>query len=145
VPTIKVSQAVVDHTCFLISQKLLEAGDTSLTAVHCARTLIAASTLNGYCTKMLLPALVEYIAKMAPKVKDGSITESHATAIGEIWKAFGVFFGGLQDPERQLTLIHHRLPILTSFQVRDYLECCYPPSVCYSHPPTRKARTKTQW
>ncbi|ESK97884.1 clathrin-coated vesicle protein [Moniliophthora roreri MCA 2997] len=99
-PKIKVSQAVVEHTCFLISQKLLEAGDVSLTAVHCARTLIAAGTLNGFCTKLLLPALVEYIAKMAPTVKDGSISESHATAIGEIWKAFGVFFGSLQDAER---------------------------------------------
>ncbi|KAK1228476.1 hypothetical protein PQX77_008494 [Marasmius sp. AFHP31] len=103
-PSVKVSEAVAEHCCFLISQRILELGDATLNAVHCAKTLITASTSgNGvlrYCVKLLLPALVEYIAKMAPRVKDGSITESHSSAIGEIWKAFFAFFSSLEEADR---------------------------------------------
>ncbi|KAF9269100.1 clathrin-coated vesicle protein [Marasmius fiardii PR-910] len=103
-PHAKVGEAVIEHCCYLISQKILETGDGTLNAVHCAKTLITASTsgteLHRYCVKLLLPTLIEYIAKMAPRVKDGSITESHASAIGEIWKAFFAFFSSLQEAER---------------------------------------------
>ncbi|KAG7093998.1 hypothetical protein E1B28_007627 [Marasmius oreades] len=103
-PNIKVGETVIEHCCFLISQKILEIGDGTLNAVHCAKTLIIASTsghgLHKYCVKLLLPTLVEYIAKMAPHVRDGSITESHASAVGEIWKAFFAFFSSLQEAER---------------------------------------------
>ncbi|THU92726.1 clathrin-coated vesicle protein [Dendrothele bispora CBS 962.96] len=103
-PKVKVSDAVIDHCCFLISQKLLESSDASLTAAHCAKTLIAASAsgniLLRHCVKQLLPALIEYIAKMAPSVSDNSIPESHASAIGEIWKAFSAFFSSLGENER---------------------------------------------
>ncbi|KAL0567040.1 hypothetical protein V5O48_014955 [Marasmius crinis-equi] len=103
-PNVKVGEAVIEHCCFLISQKILELGDATLNAVHCAKTLITASTAgNGllrYAVKLLLPTLVEYIAKMAPHVKDGSITESHSLAIGEIWKAFFTFFTSLEEAER---------------------------------------------
>ncbi|KAJ3781084.1 clathrin-coated vesicle protein [Lentinula aff. detonsa] len=103
-PTTKVGQAVVEHSCFLISQKLLETHEVSLTAAHCARTLIAASASGNIllrcCVKLLMPALIEYIAKMVPLVNDGSISESHATAINEVWKAFAMFFGSLTEAAR---------------------------------------------
>ncbi|KAJ3852125.1 clathrin-coated vesicle protein [Lentinula lateritia] len=103
-PTIKVGQAVVEHCCFLISQKLLETHEVSLTAAHCARTLIAASASGNVllrcCVKLLMPALIEYIAKMVPLVNDGSISENHATAISEVWKAFAIFFGSLTEGAR---------------------------------------------
>ncbi|KAJ3730050.1 hypothetical protein DFJ43DRAFT_1000397, partial [Lentinula guzmanii] len=76
----------------------------SLTAAHCARTLIAASASGNIllrcCVKLLMPALIEYIAKMVPLVNDGSISESHATAINEVWKAFAMFFGSLTEAAR---------------------------------------------
>ncbi|KAJ3824050.1 clathrin-coated vesicle protein [Lentinula raphanica] len=120
-PTVKVGQAVLEHACFLISQKLLETHEVSiclisptlsyisslqvsLTAAHCARTLIAASASGNIllrcCVKLLMPALIEYIAKMVPLVNDGTISESHATAISEVWKAFAIFFGSLTEAAR---------------------------------------------
>lgn len=75
-----------------------------MTAAHCARTLIAASASGNVllrcCVKKLMPALIEYIAKMVPLVSDGSISESHATAINEVWKAFAIFFGSLAEAAR---------------------------------------------
>ncbi|KAJ4473613.1 clathrin-coated vesicle protein [Lentinula aciculospora] len=103
-PSIKIGQPVVEHCCFLISQKLLETHEVSLTAAHCARILIAASASRNVllrcCVKLLMPALIEYIAKMVPLVNDGSIPESHATAISEVWKAFAIFFGSLAESAR---------------------------------------------
>jgi hypothetical protein len=46
---------------------------------------------------MLIPGLIEYIAKMAPLVNDGSISEPHAAAIGEVWKAFSAFFASVPE------------------------------------------------
>ncbi|KAF7335364.1 Clathrin-coated vesicle protein [Mycena sanguinolenta] len=69
-PSVKVGEAVIEHCCFLISQKLLDAGEMSLPAAHCAKTLIVASTAGNallqQCARMLIPGLIEYIAKMAP-------------------------------------------------------------------------------
>ena len=73
----------------------------TLTAAHCAKTLITAATTGNtvlkQCVKLLIPSLIEYIAKMAPLVHDGSITEQHSAAIGEVWKAFSAFFGSVAD------------------------------------------------
>jgi hypothetical protein len=81
---------------------------TSLTAAHCAKTLVAsASTGNPtlrQCVRLLIPALVEFIAKMVPLVHEGSITESQAAAIGEIWKAFSIFFSTVSEDLRQCFL-----------------------------------------
>ncbi|KAJ7472591.1 clathrin-coated vesicle protein [Mycena latifolia] len=117
IPTsIKVGEVVIEHCCFLISQKLLDVGEMSLPAAHCAKTLIMASTSGNpmlqQCAKMLFPGLIEYIAKMAPLVSDGSITEPHAAAVGEVWKAFSAFFSSV--PEDQKTrLLGVFLPTIT--------------------------------
>ncbi|KAK0239818.1 clathrin-coated vesicle protein [Armillaria nabsnona] len=103
-PTVKVGRAVLEHACFLISQKLLDADSASLTAAHCAKTLMIVSTSGNpvlrQCAKLLVPSLIEYIAKMAPLANDGSITESHAAAIGEVWKAFSSFFASVAEEHR---------------------------------------------
>jgi len=95
---------VIEQCYFLISQKLLEIDETSLTAAHCARTLIAASSSGNImlrqCAKLLLPALIEYVAKMAPLVDDGSISEQHLAGIGEVWKAFAVLFTSVPEDQR---------------------------------------------
>ncbi|KAJ7157551.1 clathrin-coated vesicle protein [Mycena crocata] len=117
IPTsIKVGEAVIEHCCFLITQKLLDVGEMSLPAAHCAKTLIVASTSGNamlqQCAKMLIPGLIEYIAKMAPLVSDGSITEPHSAAIGEVWKAFSAFF--ISVPEDYKTrLLGVLLPTIT--------------------------------
>ncbi len=78
----------------------------TLTAAHCAKTLITASTTGNpvlrHCARLLIPSLIEYIAKMAPLVNDGSITESHAAAIGEVWKAFSAFFVSVAEDHSML-------------------------------------------
>ncbi|KAF7355790.1 Clathrin-coated vesicle protein [Mycena sanguinolenta] len=115
-PSVKVGEAVIEHCCFLISQKLLDAGEMSLPAAHCAKTLIVASTAGNallqQCARMLIPGLIEYIAKMAPLVSDGSITEAHAAAIGEVWKAFSAFFASVSEAHRT-RLLGILLPTIT--------------------------------
>ncbi|KAF7331836.1 Clathrin-coated vesicle protein [Mycena kentingensis (nom. inval.)] len=115
-PTVKIGEPVVEHCCFLITQKLLDAGDLSLPAVHCAKTLIVASTSDNpllhHCTRLLIPGVVEYIAKMAPLVSDGSISEPHATAVGEVWKAFSALFASVPD-EKKARLLGVFLPTIT--------------------------------
>ncbi|GLB35175.1 putative clathrin-coated vesicle protein [Lyophyllum shimeji] len=102
--SVKVSQPVIEHCCFLISQKLLEPGELSLTAAHCAKTLIVASTAGNamlhQCARLLIPGLVEYIAKMAPLVHDGSITDPQVAAVNEVWKAFSAFFASTPENHR---------------------------------------------
>ncbi|KAF8074912.1 clathrin-coated vesicle protein, partial [Lyophyllum atratum] len=102
--SVKVSQAVIEHCCFLICQKLLESGELSLTAAHCAKTLIVASTAGSamlhQCARLLIPGLIEFIAKMAPLVHDGSIKEPQVAAIGEVWKAFSTFFASTPENHR---------------------------------------------
>ncbi|KAJ6577043.1 clathrin-coated vesicle protein [Mycena vulgaris] len=117
IPTsIKVGEAVIEHCCFLITQKLLDVSEMSLPAAHCAKTLIMASTSGNVmlqqCAKMLVPGLIEYIAKMAPLVSDGSITEPHAAAIGEVWKAFSAFFAAVPEDHRT-RLLGVLLPTIT--------------------------------
>jgi len=107
-PFVKVGRVVIEHCCFLITQKLLDADEMSLPAAQCAKTLIVASTSgNGMlrqCAKLLLPGLIQYVAKIAPLVSDGSISEAHAAAIGEVWKAFSAFFASVPEGERTRTL-----------------------------------------
>ncbi|KAF7308406.1 Clathrin-coated vesicle protein [Mycena chlorophos] len=115
-PTVKVGEPVIEHCCYLITQKLLDIGELSLPAVHCAKTLIVASTsgnpLLHHCTRLLIPGLVEYIAKMAPLVSDGSISEQHAAAVGEVWKAFSALFGSASE-EQKARLLGVFLPTIT--------------------------------
>ncbi|KAJ7168806.1 clathrin-coated vesicle protein [Mycena filopes] len=115
-PSVKMGEAVIEHCCFLITQKLLDVGEMSLPAAHCAKTLIVASTSGNVmlqqCAKLLIPGLIEFIAKVAPLVSDGSITEPHAAAVGEVWKAFSAFFGSVPEDHRT-RLLGVLLPTIT--------------------------------
>ncbi|KAK2467957.1 hypothetical protein APHAL10511_000252 [Amanita phalloides] len=106
---VKIGRPVVEHCCFLITQRLLEDEEAIvLTAAHCSKTLIAASSLGSpiliECTKRVLPGLIEFIAKMAPLVNDGNINEACVAAIGEVWKAFSAFFSSIPDNQRTRAL-----------------------------------------
>lgn len=121
-PFVKVGRGVIEQSYFLISQKLLALDEacihfllrskpayfhykTSLTAAHCAKTLMATSSSGNMmlreCAKFLLPALIEYVAKMAPLVDDGSASEQHLAAIGEVWKAFTALFTSTPESQRE--------------------------------------------
>ncbi|CAK5267776.1 unnamed protein product [Mycena citricolor] len=112
----KIGEAVVEHCCFLISQKLLDGNEISLPASHCARTLITAATSGNLllqkCTKLLIPGLIEFIAKIAPMVMDGSVTETHVAAIGEVWKAFSAYYASVPE-ELKPRLLGVLLPTMT--------------------------------
>lgn len=57
------------------------------------------------CAKSLLPALIEYIAKMAPLVDDSSIPDQHLAAIGEVWKAFAAIFAAVPEGQREYIVL----------------------------------------
>lgn len=54
------------------------------------------------CAKTLMPGLIEYIAKMAPLVNDGSVSETQVAAIGEVWKAFSAFFASVAEDHSEI-------------------------------------------
>ncbi|KAJ2921172.1 hypothetical protein H1R20_g15918, partial [Candolleomyces eurysporus] len=100
-PDVKLGREAVEHCCFLISQKLNADDETSLTAAHCAKTLIVAASAGipilKQCVRLLIPGLVQFVAKMTPYVHEQKLTEVQLAAIGEIWKAFAAFFGATPD------------------------------------------------
>ncbi|KAF8889054.1 clathrin-coated vesicle protein [Infundibulicybe gibba] len=123
-PSIKLGQPVIEHCCFLISQKLLDANQSelSLTAAHCAKTLIVSSSsikpatapvLLRECGKRLLPSLIEYIAHVAPQVHENTVREHQVAALGEIWKAFSAFFGSVAGDEQRTRVLGVLLPSVT--------------------------------
>ncbi|KAF9444651.1 clathrin-coated vesicle protein [Macrolepiota fuliginosa MF-IS2] len=101
---VQVGRAAIEHTCFLVIQKLLENNETSLTAAQCAKTLVATSSTGNpllrQCVRLLMPGLVDFIARVAPAVHDNSVTEAQMIAVAEISKAFSMFFTSVPDEKR---------------------------------------------
>ncbi|KAG1883078.1 hypothetical protein F4604DRAFT_1920974 [Suillus subluteus] len=113
---VAVSRDVVEHLFFLISQKL-EEGDQqmAIVAVHCAKTLTIAasgSELLRACVRLLLPALIQYVAKMVPRVDDGTVSEQQAISIDEVWKTFATLVLLAKDEQRP-RLLSVLLPTIT--------------------------------
>jgi hypothetical protein len=54
-----------------------------------------------HCARLLIPGLVEFVAKVAPAVHDGSVTESQTVSITEVWKAFSTFFASTPEDKRE--------------------------------------------
>jgi hypothetical protein len=75
------------------------------TAAHCAKTLITASASGSVvlrqCIRMLLPGMVEYVAKVAGMEADEAAVQSHLPAVGEIIKAFGTLFASIAEDLRE--------------------------------------------
>jgi HEAT repeat-containing protein 5 len=59
--------------------------------------------------RLLIPGLIEFIAKVAPAVHDGSIIESHAAAVGEVWRAFAALFSLTLEEHRKFFSKNHHL------------------------------------
>ncbi|KAJ3549608.1 hypothetical protein NMY22_g815 [Coprinellus aureogranulatus] len=100
-PDVKLGREAVEHCCFLISQKLNADDEVSLTATHCAKTIIVASSAGNpvlrQCVRLLIPGLVQFVAKMTPYVHESTLIEVQLAAIGEVWKAFATFFSTTPD------------------------------------------------
>jgi hypothetical protein len=50
---------------------------------------------------MLLPGMVEYVAKVAGMAADEAALQSHLPAVGEIIKAFGTLFSNIAEDLRE--------------------------------------------
>ena len=101
-------------------------GQTSLTAAHCAKTLILSSSSGSptlrQCARLLIPGLIEFIAKMAPLLHDGSISDAQGAAIGEVWKAFTALLTATAEEHRECIYTHLSEDLLlTSYKVQDCL------------------------
>ncbi len=85
----------------------------ALTAAHCAKTLIAASASGSVmlrqCAKMLLPGMVEYVAKVAGMAGEETALQNHLPAVGEIIKAFGTLFTTVPEDLRESWCMPFRL------------------------------------
>ncbi|EGN94850.1 hypothetical protein SERLA73DRAFT_171234 [Serpula lacrymans var. lacrymans S7.3] len=106
-PQIKIARGVIEHCSFLISQKLLEATEMALVAAHCSKTVTIAASANiplRFCIKLLLPSLVEYIAKVSPRLDDGSMSEQDITAIDEVLKTFAALVTMTTNEQRDRVL-----------------------------------------
>ncbi|KAI0946131.1 hypothetical protein AcV7_010182 [Taiwanofungus camphoratus] len=106
--SVRIGWAIIEHCCFLISQKLVEADELSLTAAHCAKTLILAST-SGHavlcqCAKLLLPGLIECLAKVAALSDEETSSGLQSATIAEIYKAFSAMFLSLTEDLRARAL-----------------------------------------
>lgn len=75
-----------------------------MTAAHCAKTLMVASTSGNavlrQCPKLLMPGMIEFIAKSASSADDDQVSEARTTALGEVWKAISVLFSSIVEDSR---------------------------------------------
>ncbi|TFK25105.1 clathrin-coated vesicle protein [Coprinopsis marcescibilis] len=105
---VKLGRQAVEHCCFLISQKLVEGDELSLTAAHCAKTLVMAASVGNptlrQCVRLLIPGLVQYIARIASHVHENTLTDLQLVGVGEIWKAFAAFFTATADEQKPRVL-----------------------------------------
>jgi hypothetical protein len=126
-PSLALSQAVVEHCCFLISQKLLEPPEVrqhfclyvysspdaavsqiSLTAAHCAKTIVTAASsgnaLLQQCVKLLIPGMITYVASVAALAEEPDVQKVHAPATEEILKALSTFLPTVPEVSRKYLL-----------------------------------------
>ncbi|CCM02125.1 uncharacterized protein FIBRA_04202 [Fibroporia radiculosa] len=103
---VKIGKAIIEHCCFLISQKLVDPSEISLTAAHCAKTLILAAISGNsaldQCARLLLPGMIECLAKIA--AADNNASDQQLATVGEILKAFAALFSSLPEELRARAL-----------------------------------------
>lgn len=80
-------------------------GQVSLTAAHCAKTLIVAAAsgnqLLRQCPRLLMPGLIEFVAQSAGMVERGTLPAVRLAALNEVWKAFSLFFASVPEDLRE--------------------------------------------
>ncbi|KAH7108306.1 ARM repeat-containing protein [Auriculariales sp. MPI-PUGE-AT-0066] len=107
---VRISQVALDQCCYLISQRLTEVAELSLTAAHCAKTLIQGATAGNpslqHCVKALVPGMITYVARVASLASDPNSLppDLHLRAAEEVLKAFTAFYTSLPESKRMLAL-----------------------------------------
>lgn len=112
---VKVARGVVEHLCFVISQKLEENDDIAIVAVHCAKTITVAASGNDLlrtCARLLLPGLIHFVARISPRLDDGSLSEQNNASIEEVWRAFAALVA-LTTAEQRTRVLSIILPTVT--------------------------------
>ncbi|KAI6043108.1 armadillo-type protein [Pisolithus marmoratus] len=100
---VKIACGVVEHLAHLICQKLEESDDMALIAVHCSKTLTIAATgsdLLRSCSRQLLPALVQYVARLSSRADDDTLSEQQCAAIEEVYKTFAALLSLATEQNR---------------------------------------------
>lgn len=129
-PYVGFSEPALEYCCSLISQKLQEKEvrllniaslfwipvlingmQVSLTAAHCTKTIVIAGASGNavlkYCTKLLLPGMIEYIASVAALADDSSVQDANLKGVDEILKAFSAFFSSTPEEFRKSARFYH--------------------------------------
>ncbi|KAH8084924.1 ARM repeat-containing protein [Cristinia sonorae] len=107
--SVRLGQAVVDHSCFLICQNIMTVNeDISITAAQCGRTLVVAA-LSGNaalrrCLRFLLTAIVDCIASIATAENGSSRAQHHALIVAEIWRTLAHLFTHTHAAQRTFVL-----------------------------------------
>ena len=87
----------------------MESTQTVLTAAHCAKTIILASSHGSVilrqCTKRLIPVSIEFMAQIMEVSSDRLVPESASSAFGEIWKAFLGLFNSVGTSKRMFPFL----------------------------------------
>ncbi|KAG1715659.1 hypothetical protein ID866_1501 [Astraeus odoratus] len=122
-PRVKPTGGVVEHLVHLISQKL-ENDDTAMIAVHCAKTVAFAATgsdlLRG-CSRLLLPALVQYIARLSSHLDDDTPSDQYCAVIEEVYKTFSALLLLVTEEKRKvvfdslISVVHQEWQALVSY------------------------------
>ncbi|KAF8333580.1 ARM repeat-containing protein [Cantharellus anzutake] len=106
----RLSGGAVEHLCYSISQKIVEAQESTHTALHCAKTLIAAAAMGNQTfqsvVKSLIPGIISYIAVLAGRERlDASETsEADVQDADESFKALASLFGSFPEELRPKAL-----------------------------------------
>lgn len=109
-PTLKISRALIDQYCYLVSQRMSDGSDCTLTAAQCAKTLITASlapTTNPvlkHCAGLLIPSLIGVVSNAATCVDSQEKLAAVTPALDEALKTFTLFFNGVPEASRQAAL-----------------------------------------
>ncbi|KAK4701730.1 HEAT repeat-containing protein 5, partial [Phenoliferia sp. Uapishka_3] len=105
--SVKISQAAVEHACYLIIQTALSGdAETTTTALHCLTSLLAAASRGSgvvqFCVGQLLPGLIEYIARAAES--DYQAGDPKLASLAEVLKSFVGVLTGVGEAHRTQSL-----------------------------------------
>ncbi|KIM27128.1 hypothetical protein M408DRAFT_16736 [Serendipita vermifera MAFF 305830] len=109
-PTTKLSRALVEQCCYLISQRIMEQSEVTVIAAHCARTLITASLAPNanpalrHCAGLLVPSMITLVSTVAAHVDDPSPLTALTPALDEALKALAALFTGVPEDSRAAAL-----------------------------------------
>lgn len=76
----------------------------AMIAVHCAKTITVAAAGSDFlrsCSRLLLPALVQYIARLSSRLDDDTLSEQHCASIEEVYKTFAALLLFVTEEKRK--------------------------------------------